>query len=119
IARCWYLRCVAASGKPHASASGGKMWPWQSTTSKSRFMVLSGAVVGIETVAQTVAENVAGKDEERDGDARSDDQVRRHFQEFASAGEHRAPLGRRRLHAEPEEAERGADQHRLAGEKAR
>ena len=45
--------------------------------------------------------------------------MRRDLQELAARGEHRAPFGSRRLHAEAEEAERGADQHRLPGEQAR
>ena len=40
------------------------------------------------------------------------------LEELAARAEHRAPFRRRRLHAEPEEAERRADQHRLAGEQA-
>src|SRR5688572_26934583 len=119
MARCWCMRCAAASGKPHASASGGKMWPWQSTMSKSRVMFFSGAVVGIEMVAQPVAEDVAREDEERDGDAGRNHEMRRHLEELAPSGKHGAPFRRGRLHPKAEETERRADEHRLPREEAR
>ncbi len=73
---------------------------------RSRPWAPSAAVSRVEPVAQPVPEDVEGEDQERDGDARRDDEMRRDLDELAARGEHRAPFGGRRPNAEAEEAER-------------
>src|SRR5262245_12712239 len=118
MALCWCTRCASGLGKPDAPASGGKTWPWQSTMPKSG-MGSSGALPGIEPVAQPVPEYIEGDDQQRDGDAGRDDHVGRDLDELAASGEHRAPLGRWRPDTQAEKPERRADEDRLPGEQAR
>jgi hypothetical protein len=63
--------------------------------------------LGIERVAQAVAHQVEREHRDQDREARQRDDPPRALDELERAREHRAPLGRRRLRAQAEEAERG------------
>lgn len=67
----------------------------------------SAAEVGVEGCLQGLAEEVAGEDGEGEGQAGVEEDVGRGKDGAAALAEHGAPLGRRRLGAEAEEAEAG------------
>src|SRR5262245_46407470 len=62
-------------------------------------------------VRRAVADQPHDEGGHDDGDPREDDDPRGSEDEIAALGDHHAPLGSRRLHAEPEEAERRAGQN--------
>ena len=76
--------------------------------------MLSSVGVRVENVAQAVAEEVGGQHDERDGEARNDDQIGRLHHVLARTGEHGAPFRRWRLDAEAEEAQARGRQDRKA-----
>src|SRR5262249_21088476 len=59
----------------------------------------------VERVAKPVAHEVTTQDQDEDSEPRDGSHVGRHRDELAAVGEHRAPVRRRRLGAEPDEAE--------------
>src|SRR5262249_31164485 len=59
----------------------------------------------VERVAKPVAHEVTTEDQDEDSEPRDGGHVGCHRNELAAVGEHRAPIGRRRLGAEPDEAE--------------
>src|SRR6516165_8144183 len=115
MARCWKSRCSAALSNPEAPERGGKMWPWQSMIC----IKASSSAAGIETVAQPIAEQVEAKDQQGDGNSRTQYEVRRALHVFAAGSQHGAPFGRGRLHAQSQETQGGGDQHGLPCRKAR
>src|SRR5207244_10911532 len=75
--------------------------------------------LGIERIAQAVAENVAGKDRERKAYARIDDVVRIQTEDLPALGHDVAPGRHLRRHADAEERQDGLDQNgRGADERA-
>ena len=61
---------------------------------------------GIERIAQAVAQQIERQHGDQDREAREGHDPPGAQHELARVGEHRAPFRRRRLRAEPEEAER-------------
>ena len=66
---------------------------------------------GVERIAQAVAQHVQGKDGQHDGQAGEGQHPPVVADILAGGGEHRAPLGYGRLHAEADEAEAGGVCH--------
>src|SRR5262245_16348728 len=71
---------------------------------------LSRAQARVEGVAQAVAEEVGGDDDDHDRQAGEGGDPGRVEQVLAAVGDHEAPLGGGRLGAQAEEAERGGGQ---------
>src|SRR2546427_72035 len=71
----------------------------------------AGGGAGVQEVAEGVADEVQGQDDDEDREAREQDDVRAQDDELSAGREHAAPVGGRRLSAEAEEGEtgRGAD----------
>src|SRR4029450_9809711 len=70
----------------------------------SRAIALS-LELGIERVAQPVAQQVECEHGDQDHDSRKSDDPPGAQHEFAGVGQHRAPFGRRWLRAQPEKAQ--------------
>src|SRR5690349_6575392 len=88
-------------------------WVRSSSTARRASLTVpparSAPRLGVERLAQPVADEVEGEGDEDDDQAGEDGDVRRLAQHHPSVAHHDAPVGRRRLHPEAEEAQARAD----------